>query len=85
MANNDNDKRNSGFINLTWEIDRWKVGGSYIDENGIAWDLGWFVTSPAGLSGALDSAQANLRGALAKKGIRKTEQTNNGQRGRGNR
>jgi hypothetical protein len=82
--NDDQDRRNVGYINLTWnDNDKiWSVGGNYTDHLGKEWDLGYCKVGTQGLQGAIELVGKQVGPTLAGKGIPRQERKGNGNNNR---
>lgn len=66
------EKRNEAYFSLKWKArGMWDVGGTYTDENGKQFDLGYSKTAPTGLVDAIAVLVKNLLAALNGKGVPK--------------
>lgn len=76
----DKDYRNSGFINFSYndEDKCWSIGGTYTNEKGAEFDLGYIKTGTQNFEQAVGIIASQLKPTLAGKGIPRKERQQNG-------
>jgi len=72
---NKKDYRNSAIIQIKWIADdkAWTVGGTFTDDKGQKWDLGFAKTTSSALESAIQMIGGQIRPAINGKGMPQKE------------